>query len=488
MSSEALRPGDAGFAYERLARDIASAIDRGALPPGTRLPSVRAASRRRGVSVATVMAGYEVLQRRGLITARPRSGFFVTAREAGPAALPRPGTPVARPRVVAISDLLRATLEAVGNPRLVDFGAAVPDPAFLPVAALTGRLAGAARRAPVDAVAALPPFGLPALREAIAWRATEAGMHAGPKDVIVTAGGAEALALCLQAVTRPGDTVAVESPTYFGTLQALEALRLRALELPTDPRDGLAPTAAARAFRSGRVRACVLTPLLQNPLGACMPEPAKAALIDAAVRHGVTLIEDDTFRDLAPEPARVPALQATAPPGTVLRFGSFSKTLAPGFRVGWVMAGPRQEEVGRLKLGLSGGTAMPPQLALAEYLGGSRYDRHLGRLRAVLLENRVNLAADVARYFPEGTRIAQPIGGFLLWVELPSPASALPLAAEALAHGIAVMPGSLFSTTAAYDRYLRLSAAAPWTPRAVWAVRRLGELARRLRRCAATTG
>jgi DNA-binding transcriptional MocR family regulator len=475
-------PSEAAFAYERLAREIAAAIDRGTLPPGTPLPSVRAASRRRGVSPATVVAGYRELQRRGLITAQPRSGFVVAVPRATPPALPRAGAPAARPRVVTIADVLRAKLEATANPRVVDFGAAVPDPAFLPIGALTRQLAAATRRAPVDGIAMMSSAGLPALRQAVAWRAMEAGVRAGPDDVIVTSGGAEALALSLQAVARPGDTIAVESPTYFGTLQALEALRLRVLELPTDPREGLSASAAARAFARGRIRACVVTPLLQNPLGACMPHAAKAALIDAAVRHGVTLIEDDTFRDFAPDPTRAPALQALAPPGAVIRFGSFSKTLAPGFRAGWVIAGPRQEELARLKQGLSAGTAMPPQLALAEYLRGSRYDRHLGRLRAVLLENRVRLAAEVLRWFPEGTRVAQPTGGFLLWVELPAPAAALPLAADALVQGIAVMPGPLFSTTAAYDRYVRLSAGAPWSTRTVRAVRQLGEIARRLAR------
>lgn len=465
------------FAYERLAADLSARIESGVLRPGDRVPSVRKLSAQRGVSIPTVLQAYRLLEARRVIGARPKSGFYVMPRERMRIAEPSESV-ISLPEASEIEtgDLIMRVLEMVANPELIPIGTALPDPEFLPTAAL-GRLLGrAARRQTQRSVAAVAPSGMLELRRAIAARAREAGTAATADDVVVTCGCAEALTLCLRAVTRPGDTVAVESPTYFGALQALDVLGLKALEIPTDAVSGLRIEVLAEALARGGIAAVLVTPNVHNPLGCVMPDERKRELVRLLAMSGVPAVEDDTYGELYFGPARPRLLRAFDDGGRVLSCGSFSKTLAPGFRVGWTVPGRYRDRILHLKLATTAATSTIPQLALADYLASGGYDRHLSRLRQTFQSTTARLSDEVSMRFPEGTRISHPAGGFLLWVQLPAGTDTVGLQRRAISRGLSVAPGPAFSASGLFPNYMRLNAGYSWSERTRDALDVLAEL------------
>lgn len=458
-------PRDEPFAYERLVADLTALIRSGTLRPGDRIPSVRRMSSQRGVSIPTVLQAYRVLESRHVIGARPQSGFYVlppsTTRVVDAADAGR----VPDPGQITTGDLIMRVLEMIDQPGLAPLGTALPDPEFLPSAALARALSRAVRRDPGFSASSLTLSGTEALRRQIARHAMQAGRATTADDVVVTCGCAEAITLCLRAITRPGDTVAVESPTWFGTLQALEMLGLRALEIPVDPLTGIRVEALADALARGGVAAVVVTPNVHNPLGCVMPDDRKRQLAELLAASGVPAIEDDTYGDLHFGPARPRSLQAFDGAGLVLSCGSFSKALAPGYRVGWALPGRFRDRVLHLKHATTAATSVPAQLALAEYLSTGGYEPHLRRLRRAFQSSVDRLSFEIGARFPEGTRISRPAGGFLLWVQLPEGTDTVALQRRAMARGLSVAPGPAFSASGGYGNYIRVNAGYGWSDR-----------------------
>lgn len=463
--------------YRQVARRIESMIHGGTFAVGERIPSVRKLSRQLDVSVTTVVEAYRLLEDRRLVEARPQSGYYVRRPE--PAA-PEPARTASAPAGAPpeISDLVLRFLRGSQMQGVLALGAAVPDPSFLPVQRLNRLLVHAVRRQPsasqsYDAVA-----GLESLRVQIGRRALDAGCALSPEDILTTSGAQAAVHLCLQAVTRPGDTVAVETPTYYGLLEALESLHLRALEIATDPRDGVDLDELARAFDRERVAACVFSPSFGNPLGHCMPDAARRRLVAELTRRGIPLIEDDVYGELPFAARRPRAVKSFDTDGLVLLCSSFSKSVAPGYRIGWTAPGRYRDRVEKLKFASSVATATPTQMALAAFLAEGGFDRTLRLLRREYRDLVARMSAAVARHFPEGTRVSRPEGGHVIWVEMPEPADSVRLHEDALRFGVSIAPGILFSTRQRYRNCLRLNCAMPWNPQVERAVERLGHLAR----------
>ena len=464
--------------YDRLARELRECIVTGVYGAGERLPGVRTLSRTRGVSVATVLAAYRRLEDDVLIEARPRSGYYVRNRPTKAIPAPARSAPAAQPSPVTGQELVLSLVKASNDPAVVQFGAAVPDPSFLPVRAVERALARAARQHRNRAAAYAFPPGLPELRRQIARRMSAYGCATGADDVVITNGCQEALVLALRAVTRPGDVVAIESPTFYGLLQALDSLQLEALEIPTDPVDGLSLEALQLALERWPVRACIATPNFSNPLGYCMSESRKRRLLTLLGARGVPLIEDDIYGDLGFGPRRPPPCLALSE-GTgaeVLYCASFSKTLSPGLRVGWLVPGRHQARVEYLKYVLNMASPTVPQLALADVLHSGGYERHLRTVRSDYARAVGRMIEAVTRHFPAGTRITQPAGGFVVWVELAPQVDSLRLAQLARAEGVSIAPGPIFSATQKYRNFMRLSCACPWHSDVETALARLGTL------------
>lgn len=449
--------------YQRVAGDLASLITRGALRPGDRLPSVRGLGLQRHVSVATVLAAYRELETRGLVEARPQSGHYVRAPSA--TVLPEPRAPrvTAKPSKVSVGALVAEVYGAGGDPRRVPFGAAYPSPELLPADKLNRTLAAIAREAGGAGVAYDPPPGYLPLRRQIARRWAAFGVAITPDDVITTFGAMEALALSLRAVARAGDTVAVESPAYFGLLQLLEGLGVRALEIPALPGRGMDLDALEEALGRHRLAAILAIPSFNNPLGCLMSDGDRERLVGLVERHEVPLIEDDIYGDIYFGEARPRPAKAFDKKGFVMLCGSFSKTLAPGYRVGFAVPGRFRERVEALKFAETIATATLPQMAIRDFVENGGYDRHLRTLRRRLAAQVTQVSDAVSARFPEKTRVSRPEGGFVLWVELPPGVSGQTLFERAAEAGVAIAPGSIFSAKARFSGYVRLSCGYPWT-------------------------
>ena len=465
--------------YQQLAADIEASIRAGVLQPGDRLPSVRQMCASRQVSPSTIFQAYYLLEARGLIRARERSGYFVA--HGGNPAPPEPealSQPDSASVQVDVTERVFAVLQASLQQGTVPLGSAFPGPQWFPWPKLAQALARSAKQADASRAALddLAP-GHAGLRRQIARRYRADGLPLAMDDLVITNGALEALNLCLAAVTRPGGAVVVESPCFYGALQALERLGLQAIEVPTHPRDGVDLQALEAAITQHRPQAVWLMTSFQNPLGSLMPPQRKQALVELITRLQVPLIEDDVYGELYFAPQRPLPAKAFDREGWVLHCSSFSKCLAPGWRIGWTAPGRFVQAVARQKLTLSIATNAPAQAALAQYLDGVGYDKHLRQLRHGLALQRDRMAEAIARHFPPGTRATRPEGGYFLWLELPPGCDAWALYQRALQHGISLAPGPLFSATptgSAFAHCLRLNYGIAWDTATEAALQQLG--------------
>ena len=463
--------------YAALAADIEASILAGVLRPGDKLPSVRHTCASRGVSASTVFQAYYLLEARGLVQARERSGYFVRAglRRAPPEP-EQASQPADQSIAVDVSERVFEVLESSMARDVVPLGSAFPSPLLYPLQRLSQALATSAKSLdPWRSVDDLTP-GHADLRRQIALRYLAAGMPVSADDIVITNGALEALNLCLTAVTRAGDAVVVESPTFYAALQSLERMGLHAIEVPTHPREGIDLAALEAAIVRHRPKACWLMTTFQNPLGSLMPEAKKKALVALTTRHGVALIEDDVYAELYFGDQRPLPAKAFDTEGLVLHCGSFSKSLAPGYRIGWAAPGRFARAVARHKLTSTLSASAPAQAALALYLERGGFDKHLRKLRAALAAQQAVFAQAVGHFFPPGTRATRPEGGYFLWVELPEGCDALHIHRQALAQGISVAPGPIFSASHAFMNCLRLNYGHTWNARTEQALATLGQI------------
>ncbi len=464
-----------GALYQAVADSISGMIASGTLRPGERVPSVRRLSSQRRVSVSTVLKAYEVLETRGVIEARPSAGYYVRSR-APAAEEPAISKPPPSPRLVGVSALVQEILDA-RKPGVVSFGAACPSHELMPTQKLRRVLSSVARRRPASLTQYTLPPGNEELRRQIARRALDTGCSLAARDVIITHGAMEALNLCMRAVAKPGDTIALESPTYFGLLQICETLGIKALEIPTHPREGISLDALEFALDRSKIAAVAVMANAQNPLGFTMPEESKKRLARMLERRGVPLIEDDVYGDIHYGDERPVPVKAFDRSGNVMLCSSFTKTVAPGFRLGWVAPGRWHAQVQMLKFINSVGSPEVLQMTIAEFLSSGGYERQLRSLRKAFREQVAQVSAAVSEHFPAGTRITRPAGGFIIWVEMPETTDSVELFRSAMRNNISLGPGVLFSASDRYRNCVRMGCAEPWSPRIEQAIARLGELA-----------
>lgn len=473
-----------GFRYQQLAQEIRAQIEQGQYRSGARLPGVRQLARQRALSVSTVVAGYRQLEVDGYIQANQRSGYFVKARHLPPPLRAVASSAPAVPQPVSGQQMALDLSKAAADPAFMRLGAAVPAAPFLPQHALQKALQQVIKSQSTRLMRYEASRGAAELRIEIARRMALHGAIVAPEHVIITNGCQEALMLSLKACTRPGDIVAIESPSFYGLLQALEAAGLKALPLPADPLTGVQPDVLEQALNDWPVKACVLISNFSNPLGSLMPQANKARIANLLSSKGIPLIEDDTYGDLAFSEPRPASCLAAAPKADVFYCGTFSKTLSPDLRLGWVVAPRHTQALEYLKFISNISTAALPQLAVAQLLKTGSYDRHLRKVRPQYQQAVQHMSNLIGRLFPAGTRLSQPQGGFVLWVELPAQIDGSLLTQQAMAERISIAPGAIFapcsdSGEAAFKNFIRLNCAVEQDARLERALQTLAQLCKR---------
>ncbi|MFO7824908.1 MAG: PLP-dependent aminotransferase family protein [Cyclobacterium sp.] len=460
--------------YQELAINFERLIQKGSLKVGDKMPSLRTVSKEYGVSINTVIQAYLVLESRSCIVSRPQAGFFVCEKADQRLPVPQASNPSNNPKEQADDGLIGKVFRNFVNKEITQLSLSVPDESFFPVGRLNKCIHKASQTLSSGGTGYDDIQGNLLLRKNVAkWTFTWAG-NLGVGDLVSTSGAMHAISLAFMALTKPGDRIAVESPVYFGILQLAKNMGLKVIELPTHPVTGVDPDDVKA--RIGEIDICLLVSNFNNPLGSCMPEENKKAIVQLLSRHGIPLIEDDLYGDVYFGPNRPRPCKAFDEEGMVLWCGSVSKTLAPGYRVGWMAPGRFLKDILKLKLFHSvSGTALT-QEAIGHFLESGRYEKHLAQMRKKLYANSLQFIRAVGDYFPEGTKVSRPQGGFVLWVELEKGKDTGKLFDRLLSQGISIAPGRMFTLQNQFYHCMRLNYGLPWSDKLDQQLYRLGQI------------
>jgi len=467
--------------YKQLSEQLADQIRQGIYKTAEKLPSVRHLAKQQSVSVSTVIMSYNTLEDWGLIEVKPKSGYYVKGLAHKTLASPHIQQSTSSPNEVTTSQLVMGVMRASSDPRYISLGAAIPANDFPILSQLKKTFAQIVRTEKFLGIGYDSTKGCELLRRQLARRAVDSGIHVSPEDIVITAGCQGAIGLCLRSLCQPGDIVAVETPSYYGLLQLIESLGLKAIEIPSDPVTGMSIDALKLALEQWPIKAILSVPSFSNPVGTLMPDSSKKKLVDLIYEYDIPFIEDDIYGELGYSEQRPKAVKAFDTRGQVLLCSSVSKVLEPQLGLGWVMPGKYLEEIEYERFLSSSSHFSLPQLAVAEILSRGSFDRHLRLARETYRQRRDRLNDLVCQYFPEDTRLSNPQGGFVSWLQLPNQTNATQLYLQAKKQGIIIAPGEIFSSNPQkYRHSIRLSYANEWTKERENAIKVLGKLAREL--------
>lgn len=471
----AIQRNNSEFLYQQVINIVREMQNSGSLRAGERLPSLRGLSQKLNVSIPTIRQAYAELEQQGVIEARPKSGYFMSPPVLD-AAQPMRVKLAQKPLKVKRQTLIEEVFEAIHKPDVIPLGVANPAAAHSSDKTLARIMRQVLSRAGTKAVAYGPMDGFMPLKRQLAMRYLDQGLQVNPDEVLITNGAQEAIAIALQCVARSGDVVAVESPAYFGVLELIESFGMMALEIPLCPDDGIWLADLERAIEGHDVKACVFSSSISNPMGSFMSDEKRKNLVEILEKKDIPFIEDDVYGDLHFTEKRGTPASLYSRKGLVLSCSSFSKTAAPGYRVGWLLAGKFSAKAKLFKRALSCSSPLLNQWALSEFIASGEYDRKMSILRSVLERQKYRITALVQEFFPKETRISDPKGGGVLWIELPPSNDSVTLFYTALEHNISIAPGALFSPSNKFNRCIRISYGIPWTSEVEMAIKVLGSL------------
>ncbi|MEP7236530.1 MAG: PLP-dependent aminotransferase family protein [Ferruginibacter sp.] len=466
--------------YIQVADGLEKMIAEEVLKIGDKLPSVRLLSDKHGISMGTAFQAYYHLEGRGLIESRPKSGYYVRFNHHRFPELPNLAKPDVKSHEVSVKEMIASIYTDIAADAVTNFALAVPDASLLPAAKLNKSVVYALRNTKDSCMDYEHTQGNVELRKQITKLAFNWGGNIKTDDVIVTSGCLEAISLCLKAVTKYGDTVAVESPTYFGIYQAIESLGLKVVEISTDPLLGIDLDHLQKSIKQFSVKACVFIPNFNNPLGSCMPDENKKKLVEIITKHNIPLIEDDIYGELYFGKTRPKNCKYYDTKGLVMYCCSLSKSLTPGYRIGWVIPGKFFDVVKQLKRVQNISSPTLTQAAMAHYLKHGRYDFHLKNLRKALHTQSLRYVQAIIKYFPVDTKVSRPHGGFILWLELNKNVNAFKLRTEAMKHQVSIVPGKIFSAGNKYENCIRICFGKPWNDDMDYGLMMLGKLIKKM--------
>ncbi len=428
--------------------------------------------------MSTAQLAYHELERKALIESRPQSGYFVSRSFRRKLAMPETSKPGNKQTVKEEKTIFEQVYENATDENMTSFSRGTPSASLLPIPKLNKGLMQAMRTLPGSGTRYDTLAGNEELRRQVArWSFSWQG-NLSEHDIITTAGCMNAIAYCMMTLTRRGDTIAVESPCFFGILQLAQSLGLQVLELPTNPKTGVELDELKQVLQRKKIKLCLFVSNFNSPLGSLMPDEHKRAAVKLLEHHNIPLIEDDLYGDLYFGEHRPTCCKSYDESGLVLWCNSISKTLAPGYRVGWVAPGRFKEELGRIKLYHSLSATTLTQEVIAGFLENGRYEAHLRKLRRALHANYLQYVRVIGEHFPEGTRLSRPQGGLSLWVELPKNIDTINLYHTAVKHRFNFSPGSMFTLKKQFGNFLRLSYGLEWNDRTEYCLKLLGRLAK----------
>jgi DNA-binding transcriptional MocR family regulator len=463
--------------YVEVADRIEKLIEKRALRVGDKLLSVRALSKEQGISLSTAFQSYYLLESKGLIEARPQSGYYVKFSPEHSFELPTTSEPLEDAIPVSLDEMIHSVYHNLNNEKLIHFSLGVPSIQLLPTAKLNKAVTQAIRGSKSSCLAYEHIQGNVQLRRQIARQSFNWGGTPSEDDIVVTAGCVEALSLCIKATTKQGDAVAIESPTYFAIFQVMESHGLKVVEIPTDPLNGVDIDYLESAIPRFDIKACLFVSNFNNPLGSCIPDDRKKRLVEMLAKREIPLIEDDIYGELYFGKTRPKTCKTFDKKGLVLHCSSFSKSLAPGYRIGWTIPGRFKDKVIKLKRMHTVSTNTLSQSAIAHFLSNGRFELHLRHLRKSLHMQSLRYIQAIAEYFPEDTRMTRPQGGFALWIELNKKVNTYKLHKRSLKQNIGIAPGQIFSSQACFENCFRISFGEPWSERIEEGIKALGRLA-----------
>jgi DNA-binding transcriptional MocR family regulator len=445
--------------YQQIVEQIIEEIRSQQLPPGARLPTIRQLAKTLGVTRVTVQNAYDELQSTGWVEATVGRGTFVSRHppivRRGPGVTANWGQLMTADAV--IDDLLQIhRLQAEEHGSIPSLALASPDPRLFPVDALWHTMQSLQEEG-----RALLCYGSPQgdlkLRFALAASLAKRGLTVLPEELIVTNGLTQGLALVTQTLTRPGDRVLVEEPTYLGFLNLLRAYHLEPLGVPLDQAGPCLDTLERLAVQY-RPRFFYTIATYQNPTGLCISVERRRALLDWAERHGIVLIEDDIYGRLSYNGAPPAPIKAQDRNDVVIYLTSESKVLFPGLRIGTIVAPrPLRERLLALRRAtdLCGSQFM--QRLLAGFLENRGEQQHLRRVLPIYRRRRDTMLAALRQFMPNGVSWTEPAGGFCIWLTLPNVPALHDLQQAALRRGVAIAPGEVFLTQPTAHKHIRLA-------------------------------
>ncbi|OJJ16596.1 hypothetical protein BKI52_32290 [marine bacterium AO1-C] len=473
------------FLYQQLADNLQQHILQKNLLPGSKLPSVRTLSQQYQVSPSTVFSAYYYLESLGLIEAKPKSGYYVR-RKKDTAKIKAYQRLIAEERIVdkpfkPTSSGIIEELEVINTQTgYINFSQAVPPMQLLPTQRFKKTLADASKNYSDQLLRYPPSVGIESLRQQIVLHAFQWGFGGDKDDVLITAGCLEALVLCLQAVVQRGDIIVTDTLTYFGIQQAIEHLGYQVIPITSDPIQGLDLDYLTQVFKKFSVKACLFVSNFHNPTGHSIPDHQKKQLAEIVNRWQIPLIENDVYGDVYFGKQRPSTIKRYDQDGWVMYCNSFSKTVAPGYRVGYCLPGRFKAEVFRQKRIHSITTSSIAQFVLSDFLQKGRYGYHLKKLRNYLHFNMIKYEECIMDNFPAQTFFSTPQGGYVLWIGFDQSIDTYELYQQSLVSNIVIIPGQVFSFSQTYKNFIRLSFATPFDEQVATAIQTLGKLAKNL--------
>jgi len=477
MENRTLTPvHDEDFLYLQIADRLDSQIRGQLLKTGEKLPSVRALSMEQGISISTAYKAYVQLENKGLIEARPKSGYYVRYTPARSFDVPKREKQPYGAKKISLDEMITRVYQNFTNDGIVKLSSAAPALSLLPQARLNKSMMEAIRLSPGGCLRYDHIQGNENLRKHIARLAFSWGGNILADEVVTTQGCIEALVFCLRAVTQPGDVVAIESPAYFGIFNIIQSLGLKIVEVPTHPVDGINLNFLAKAIPEQQIKACLFVPTFSNPIGYCMTNENKKKLVELLAKHQVPLIEDDIYGELYFGKTRPRTCKSYDKEGLVMLCSSVSKSLAPGYRVGWCLPGKFKEQILHLKLIHTISSASPTHAAIGHFFETGRYDLHMRNLRKALYTQCLRYTQAITEFFPPDIKISRPEGGYVLWIELNKKIDAYELYEQALVFNISISPGQIFSADGRFTNFIRISFGMPYNDEIEKSLKTLGRL------------